>query len=99
MIFASIPSPSAKPQRHRFGAVSLRCAPAGEDGPAIASLVLARGVLSNADLSAVPFGTSCGMPINTTASVLEALLRGHLYAVVEPIEPAGLALRGQFRLP
>ena len=87
------------PRRDRFRAVTIHCAPAGVDGPAVATLPIEHGALSNSDLLPLPAGTACGMPITTTASLLEALLRGHLYAVVEPIEPAGLTLRGQFRAP
>jgi len=87
------------PYRHRFRNVSLHCAPPGEDGAVVAQLLASEGVLTLADIVPVDAASPCGMAINNHASLLEALARGNLYAVVELADPAGVQLRGQFPAP
>lgn len=62
--------------------VGLHCAPAGERGPLIATLLASSGKLTAADITPVSGDEICGVPINNLASVLEALLQGRLYAVL-----------------
>ena len=87
------------PNRHRFRNVNLHCAPPGQDGPVVAQLPSIEGVLTLTDIRTVDASSACGIAVNNHASLLEALARGNLYAVVELADPPGVNLRGQFPAP
>jgi hypothetical protein len=87
------------PNRHRFRSARLHCAPPGEDGPVVAELLADEGVLTQTDVLPVADAGPCGMAVNGTASLLEALARGNLYVELELADPAGARLRGQFAAP
>ncbi len=84
--------------RHRYRSVALRCAQAGDVGDIVALLPAERGVISNADIVPISAG-SCGVAVNNTPSLLEALLRGSIYVEAELYDPVGVRLRGQFPRP
>ncbi len=84
------------PYRHRFRNVSLHCAPPGREGQPVAVLPAGEGTLSNAEIVPVYESGGCGMAIDNTASLLEALLRGNLYVLLEPNDPSASKLWGQF---
>ena len=76
---------------------ALYCAPPGHSGERLAELNSGRGRdwqwLEQTDIRPVGQTSSCGMAINSVASLVEALLRGHLYTLIE--RPDGSRLRGQ----
>ncbi len=73
--------------------VTLYCGRAGENGEIVAYLNPEGGSLTSADLVPTQAAGPCGMPVTNIASLLEASLRGNLYAETEW---RGLMLRGQF---
>ena len=66
--------------------MTLRCGPAGVDGEIVAYLDPpgGRGQLSSADIVPIDGQGACGMAVNNVASLLEALLRGHIYIAYSP---------------
>lgn len=86
--------------------MTLRCGPAGVEGEIVAYLDPpgGRGQLSSDDIVPVDGQGACGMAVNNVASLLEALLRGHLYIAYSPrcdgeTEPCGfnvVTARAQF---
>ena len=89
----------AIPKRHRYRSVTLHCAPAAQNGDVLAILPAEEGMLSNIDIIPTTASGPCGMTINNNASLLESVLRGNLYVVLEPLDPSDAALRGQFLSP
>lgn len=86
-------------ERHRYRTVALYCGPAGQNGDLVAYLPAPKSLISKEDFYPVPATGPCGMAIETTGALLEALLRGLLYVEMELYDPAGRAIRGQFTAP
>ena len=66
--------------------IHLRCAPAGETGPAVINFrpAIRRSYLSNADIIPTDGSGACGITINNVSSFLEAVLQGrHLRRIDE----------------
>lgn len=79
--------------------LELRCGLPGTDGPVIALLEPGVGLLSNADLTPTEGDPACGLTINNIASLLEALLRGRLYAQAYYENAEVATTRGQYLSP
>jgi hypothetical protein len=86
-------------ERHRYRTVALYCGRPGEVGDLVAYLPAPKSLFSKEDFYPVPATGPCGMAIETTGALLEALLRGNLYVEMELLDPAGTWLRGQFPAP
>lgn len=103
LLFAAQPSLDAVgydyDERHRYRTVALYCGPPGEAGELVAYLPAPKSLFSKEDFYSVPATGACGMAIETTGALLEALLRGNLYVEMELLDPAGTLLRGQFPAP
>ena len=76
--------------------VGLHCAPAGENGPLVATLLTSSGPLTDDDIMPVVDDEVCGVSINNLSSLLEAILQGRLYAVLYTASSPYGEIRGQF---
>lgn len=82
----------------KYGTVSLHCGLPGVEGPLLTNLASRERILRNENITPTSGDGACGVVINNIASLLEALLRGRIYAQLVS-ENGQSIIRGQFLTP